>query len=121
MVVDPIIDTVFAVTILLTVIKTIHICLSSSTPEDSMDKNFPMKAKIKSVKSIQSFNDLSTLVDIEEPSKIVSPIQKNASNQCFECSKQLFNNYQKDYFAFDRQYCRFCWNKIHFKVVNKNP
>merc|ERR1711908_64457 len=108
MVVDPIIDTVFAVTILLTVFKTIHICLSSSTNEKLIDDKIPIKPKIKSVRSLQSFSDLSTLIDIEEPCKSSSPIQKNSSNQCFRCKKQLFNNYQKDYFAFDRQYCRNC-------------
>ena len=77
--------------------------------------NSPIKRKSK----CESYNNLSILDTDVQPLVIrSSPIQK--SGRCYKCNVELFPSFKKDFFAFDKEYCQYCWNRISFNLINKN-
>ena len=77
--------------------------------------NSPIKRKSK----CESYNNLNILDTDTEPLVIrTSPIQK--SGRCNNCNIELFPSFKKDFFAFDKEYCQYCWNRISFNLINKN-
>ena len=125
MVIDPIVDTIIVVTFLVTALKTIyHNCIKIGK-EKKDDNIIEKKEDIISgkkiiLKSNQSLANLKLFYndkdDEESNTPILSPVQK--SYECFQCNKKLQGFYKKDFFAFDKEYCEKCWNKIHFKIIN---
>ena len=141
MVIDPVVDTIIVVTFLITALKTIyHNCIkidkgkkydnlkddnvierkSENVIERRSENVIEKKRILKSNQSLSNLNLFYNDKDDDEESNIpiLSPIQK--SYECFQCHKKLAGFYKKDYFAFDKEYCKICWNKIHFKIINNH-
>lgn len=110
MAIDPIINTVIAVSLICSTIKIIFDnCIKQRKNEDT-------ELKISRNKnSIINLNNLH-YDDIEDAMPSNSPIQK--SDKCFQCKMKLQKNSPRNYFAFDKEYCKYCWSKINIKISN---
>tara|TARA_Y100000589_G_C26645747_1_gene423955 strand:- start:64 stop:423 length:360 start_codon:yes stop_codon:yes gene_type:complete len=116
MVIDPLIDTIIAVALCLTAIKTIYFTCTrrrNKIPSKSVQKKkeiiLKSNASVTNLKSNYFYDE-----ELNEPT--ILPIQR--SFECFQCKRRLSGYHKKDFFAFDREYCESCWNKIHYKIVN---
>lgn len=90
------------------------------------DKSIDLKKKsdLKFKKSPKSFSDFGIfseeemfpiiIDDNKEHSKSCSAIQH--SNLCSHCNRKLNKFNSVDYFAYDKQYCRSCWQKINYNL-----
>ena len=125
MVLDPIIESIIAITICCAAIRTIYFsCIKDKyKKDDSFDLNlkkvsFEPKKNNVTLRSNESFTNLKLhyTSDDEENITGVLPIQR--SFECFQCKRKLSGYYKKDFFAYDREYCELCWKRIHFKVIN---
>ena len=118
MVIDPIIDSIIAVALCLTAIKTIYLTCIRYKCKKKVKVKFEPKKKEIILKSNASVTNLKSnyFYDEELSDETTIPIQR--SFECFQCKKKLLGYHKKDFFAFDREYCEFCWNKIHFKIIN---
>lgn len=131
MVIEPVVDTIIVVTLLLTALKTIYnncIKIDKGKKYDNLKDDNVIERKSENViekkRILKSNHSLSNLKlfyndkddDEESNIPILSPIQK--SYECFQCRKKLVGFHKKDYFAFDKEYCKICWNKINLKIIN---
>ena len=116
MVLLPIFDSIIFVSILFAAVQTIiNNCIKNKKDKKEKDLNDD-KVILNSTDSIKNLSSLYYSKDIESPIVTSKPIQK--SYECFNCHKKLIGFYKKDYFAFDKEYCERCWNKINLKIIN---
>ena len=102
---------------LIIVFMTIYFfCINSKIKKHKNNELNKKSFKLK--KNNFSFTNLDQKSSFDEESvkPTVLPIQK--SFECFQCKKKLSGYYKKDFFAYDREYCETCWNRIHFKIIN---
>ena len=110
MILDPLADTIIVITFFITGLKTIyHNCIEISI-EKKEDIITEEKLILKSNQSL-SYND-----DEEYDTSLLSTIQK--SHECFQCHIELQGFNKQTYFAFDKEYCEICWNKINYNIIN---
>ena len=58
--------------------------------------------------------------NLDHPTIFNVKLSLQTRNKCEKCNLKLYHN-QKRYFAFDREYCYFCWNKLSNKIVSSCP
>ena len=117
------IDNLIVISVVLSVYGTYCFCskyLSDSTCD--LKKNSDISLNLKN--SPKSFSDFGIFLNEEEMypmidestehSKSCSAIQ--SSNLCSSCNRKLYKFNSIDYFAFDKQYCKSCWQRINYKM-----
>ena len=124
-------DSLTVISIALTIYGTIYFCskVTNSTIKKFNSYYNNMKSsdnKLKKISSRKSFSDFDiffmedkdTFIDKEESqtSKSTSAIQ--SSKLCNRCNRHLNNYNTVDYFAFDKQFCKYCWLKINNRISN---
>lgn len=94
------------------------------------DLYFNEKIPLKKITSQKSFSSFDIFISDSEKellqnsnntlsynSKSCDAIQ--TSNTCNRCNRKLYKYNSVDYFAFDKQYCKICWQKINYNIVNE--
>ena len=108
--------------VVFSVIGTYFYCTKYiSDNKDHFKKNSDVRLNLKN--SPKSFSDFGIFLDEEmfpqddnknDHSKSCTAIQ--SSNLCSHCSRKLYKFNSIDYFAYDKQYCRSCWQKINYNL-----
>lgn len=114
------IDNLIVISVVFSMVGTYFYCTKNISDNDSK-KNSDLKFK----NSPKSFSDFSIFNDEEmfivdenrDYSKSTNAIQN--SNLCSNCNQKLYKFNSIDYFAYDKQYCRYCWQKINYRLSKK--
>jgi len=115
-------DNLIVISVVFSVLGTYYYCTKYISDKSiDLKKNSDIKLKLKN--SPKSFSDFGIFSEEEmfpmidenkEHSKSCTAIQH--SNLCSHCNRKLYKFNSVDYFAYDRQYCRSCWQKISYNL-----
>ena len=117
-------ESIVILTVFVSIYGTYLYCSKPKPDEDdiSSKKNDDIKIKIKN--SPKSFSDFGVFLPIDEMDPLTREVESTYScssiqktDICFRCKKNLYGSRSVDYFAFDRQYCRMCWQKINRNIT----
>lgn len=93
--------------------------------DKSQDKNILPLYQAKILNKKNSYDNINICIDaididINFTCESTSPIQKQYG-RCYNCNIKISDqkNSKADYFAFDREYCEYCWLHL-IRKINKN-
>ena len=113
-------DNVIVISLFFSVFGTFYFCSKYLNEENS--EQIVKENKLKN--SPKSFSDFSIFLsedqmlplldESKDYSKSCSAIQNSKS--CSKCYIKLNSSESMNYFAFDKQYCKYCWQMINYKI-----